>query len=314
MPEPIVFQSLTEQLLIPTVYIETEAGGARGIGTGFLYAVETDQGTTHWLVTNKHVLAGADRIKFRMVRAHTHVKGPRLGEPAEAEVSGAHAMAWQGHPDSEVDVAVMPFVPVLNGMVNNGREPFFITIPAEMAMTSATARDLDAIEEVVFIGYPNGLYDTANLTPVARRGITATHPGIDYRGQPAFLIDGSVFPGSSGSPVFIANQGSYAPKAGGLVAGSRAILLGVLAAVHVREASGEIVTATGPPKVSFQDPLNLGIVYKASAIDECIDTFLGATGLTRVSAPSEPTTMPEPTGADESVAGAAVSVTPSPQA
>jgi hypothetical protein len=36
-----------------------------------------------------------------------------------------------------------------------------------------------------------------------RRGMTATPPQLDYCGRPTFLIDASVFGGSSGSPVFL---------------------------------------------------------------------------------------------------------------
>jgi len=71
------------------------------------------------------------------------------------------------------------------------------------------------------VGYPVGIWDSANNMPVIRRGITATHPGKDYEGKSEFMIDAACFPGSSGSPVFLFNLGSYPQKAGGIVIGTR---------------------------------------------------------------------------------------------
>src|SRR5437763_136516 len=45
-------------------------------------------------------------------------------------------------------------------------------------------------------------------------GVTANPLQADYDGRPVFLIDASVFPGSSGSPVVICNQGGFATRQG----------------------------------------------------------------------------------------------------
>jgi hypothetical protein len=74
---------------------------------------------------------------------------------------------------------------------------------------------------VTFIGYPNGIWDSKNLLPVVMRGTTASPIEVDFEGTPRFLIDASVFGGSSGSPVFILNQGTYSMKDGGVAVGSR---------------------------------------------------------------------------------------------
>ena len=51
------------------------------------------------------------------------------------------------------------------------------------------------------------MYDQVNLIPITRTGMTATPLQLDYDGRPSFLIDASVFPGSSGSPVFVYKSG-----------------------------------------------------------------------------------------------------------
>mgnify|MGYP003291781313 CR=1 FL=1 len=46
-------------------------------------------------------------------------------------------------------------------------------------------------------------YDKKNNLPLVRTGTIASHPRKDFNGLPQFVIDAQVFPGSSGSPVFI---------------------------------------------------------------------------------------------------------------
>jgi hypothetical protein len=147
---------------------------------------------------------------------------------------------------------------------------------------------LDAIEPVTFIGYPNALYDTFNMTPIARRGWTATPIALDYGGAPKFLIDASVFPGSSGSPVFIFDSGGFGAKEGAFVVGSRLFLVGIVAAVHYYKTTGEILTATAQPQVHVDEMIDLGIVYKTRTIVETIDALLATHRKTRLRSPVTP--------------------------
>ena len=96
--------------------------------------------------------------------------------------------------------------------------------PTIIAPNTDTTPDIGLIEDVLFVGYPNGMFDKANNLPVARRGITATPATVDYGGRPVFLIDASVFPGSSGSPVFLYNVGGWRSTTA-FVAGDRILFL-----------------------------------------------------------------------------------------
>jgi hypothetical protein len=137
---------------------------------------------------------------------------------------------------------------------------------------------LDALESVTFIGYPNGIWDTKNLLPIARRGTTATPIAVDFENSPCFLIDASVFGGSSGSPVFIFNQGMYTNKGGGTTIGSRLFFVGIIAAVFYRTQLNQIVSVPIPtlvqPMVQQQEMVDLGIVFKASTVIEAVEAFL----------------------------------------
>jgi hypothetical protein len=165
----------------------------------------------------------------------------------------------------------------------------------------AQEQELDAIEEVVFIGYPNGLFDTMNYLPILRTGTTATPIAVDYRGAPAFLIDASVFPGSSGSPVFIANRGTYFTRGGNITVGTRVICLGVLAAVHTRQVQGAVGVLPSRLVAAFDEPMDLGIVYKARCIDECVQPFLQQAGLTQKQTAELIETSTESSAADDAI-------------
>ena len=91
-------------------------------------------------------------------------------------------------------------------------------------------------------------------------------------------MDASVFPGSSGSPVFLYNVGTFYRKDGTTVVGSRVLFLGVIASVFYREDTGRIEMITVPtsavPVAVFQQMINLGVVFKARTVIETAETLI----------------------------------------
>jgi hypothetical protein len=61
-------------------------------------------------------------------------------------------------------------------------------------------------DRVLVLGYPDGLHHDAGLFPIARGGTIATFPLVGFKNSPAFFVDGTFIPGSSGSPVFTAER------------------------------------------------------------------------------------------------------------
>jgi V8-like Glu-specific endopeptidase len=295
-------ETIAEQLFFTTCRIEGGNSSVAWVGTGFTYAVETESGTAHFLVTNKHVLDSAESVTIRMIRGNESGE-PLLGLAAEITIQQFNPSIWTGHPHPAIDVAVMPLGQVLSQMQLNGAPPFFRSVDPNISLTAEQEGTLDAIEEVTFIGYPSGLYDTKNYLPILRRGTTATPIDVDYEGVPAFLIDASVFPGSSGSPVFIADKGIYQTRNGSTVVGSRLIFIGILAAVHTRQVQGSVdVLPSSKLVTAFPEPIDLGIVYKARCVDDCIQLVLQNSGLKQIKPKESIETSTEPSAADNAIA------------
>ena len=271
--------SIAEQLFFTTVRIDTVTQtGAQGSGTGFFFAHKDGEQNGPFVVTNKHVVLGmkAGALSFLQKRGEQ----PSLGNGFRLEILD-WPDAWFGHLSPDVDVAVCPFAPLeAHIKQQNNIDLFYRFITADMIPDREQLDKLDAIESVTFVGYPNGIWDKTNLLPVARRGTTASPLSIDFESTPRFLIDASVFGGSSGSPVFLFNQGMYCDKSGMTTLGSRCLFLGVIAAVFFRTQLNQIVSVPIPtqarPMAEQQEMIDLGIVFKARTVVETVEAFLKA--------------------------------------
>lgn len=268
-------QTMIEQLLFTTVRITTTAAGQIGSGTGFFLAEERPEGgTAVLLVTNKHVIAGADQVTLHLIAAGP-ANTPALGNGLTLTCSPNQFI---GHPDPEIDVTMIGVGGALQQLADAGTPAFIRSVSPSMCATKATLEDYEPIEPVTFIGYPSGLYDSASLLPIVRQGFAATAMNIDYEAKPVFLIDASVFPGSSGSPVFLVPRPSAPDKRGNITIGGSAkppILLGIVAAVHQRQVP-VILAAANHAVPMVNELIDLGIVYKASAIHELARQVISA--------------------------------------
>jgi len=116
--------SPVEQLVFATVRIETVTdSGGRGVGTGFLYAREVDEReSTLFLVTNKHVINDARRgiLTFTLSDGAAPLFGQRYSILLEN-----FANFFVGHEAPGVDVALMPFFPILTLLSQRGVRNLF---------------------------------------------------------------------------------------------------------------------------------------------------------------------------------------------
>lgn len=259
------------QLAHTTVRIECDLrGGGIGTGTGFCFDFcREDDRHIPVIVTNKHVVKDAVRGRFLFTEANPD-GAPIIGQTLEVEVNEFEA-CWINHPSNSIDLCVFPIAAALIRFRGNNRAPFYRSLDSSLIPTASEWEDLVTMEDIVMIGYPNGIWDPINNMPVFRRGITGTHPSRDYNGQPKFLIDAACFPGSSGSPVVLFNIGGYTTRSRGTVLGaSRIKLLGILFAGPQYTAEGDIEIIEVPTQqaaVSRTDiPINLGICIRSTEL------------------------------------------------
>lgn len=264
--------SIMEQLCVSTTRIETKDANGNGYsGTGFFFSYKLDENRTMPLiVTNKHVVRGMTTGKFRLTKADAN-GNPIHKDHFQIQID-QFDQSWLFHPDNEVDLCVLPVAIIINIARAHGVSLFYRTFDETLIPNKEKLETLDAVEEILMIGYPNGLWDSVNNMPIVRKGITATDIKFDYEGRKEFLIDAACFPGSSGSPVLICNVGSYRDKQGNLNLGSsRIFLLGILYAGPQLTVTGDIKVVTIPNMQQkalavSHIPNNLGYIIKAERI------------------------------------------------
>lgn len=272
--------SLTEKLSYSTVRIECQyTDGSSGTGTGYFFKFKDNkEDNTHIpvVITNKHVIKRSKEGRLIFTKANEQE------EPIDTEHFNLYfdnfESFWRKHPDANIDLCAMPIAPFLNEAKSRKEKLFYIPLDMSLIPSRKQLSELTAMEEIVMIGYPNGIWDSVNNKPIFRKGVTATHPALDYNGKKEFMIDAACFPGSSGSPVFMLNEGGYQDKKGNVYMGrSRIFLLGTLYAGPQHTATGEIkiieVPTSQKPIALSSIPNNLGLIIKSEKIKELETLF-----------------------------------------
>lgn len=277
--------SFASRLMFTTTRITAHlADGETSVGTGFFFHFKIDEENLFpVLVTNKHVVANAQTGDFLVHEGTVDGQGHRIpADTSRGIVVTDFDKAWIGHP-GDADLCGMPLAPLQQAVKKQGTEMFYAPIDESILPTADVLGELSALEEVVMVGYPVGLWDDANNLPILRRGITASHPAINFRGEPVGLVDIAAWPGSSGSPVFILNEGSYfTPE--GLVVGQRILLLGILDMLYHHATGGQVGVVPVPTQLSVRTmiPIHLGHYIKASELlvlrDHMLTTLRSRTG------------------------------------
>lgn len=269
--------SIFENLSLSTVRIECKnSEGQVSAGTGFFMKfLEKENSYVPAIITNKHVVKGAKvgSIYFSLSDGQGQ---PLYSRHHRFEIID-FAEPWLDHPDPTIDLCAMPINILVDKMLQNGLKPFITFIEFSIFPSKDDIEEMAGMERVVMVGYPNGLWDSKHNQPVFRSGVLASHYKFDWNGKPEFLIDAACVPGSSGSPVLIADIGQVYSKKGLNIGSSRIKFLGVLYAGPVLTADGSIEVMPGPVnhdiRAKTQIPINLGYVIKAKELRAFEEVF-----------------------------------------
>ena len=207
---------LDEIIINSTIKIETfekKTEGGKTVysgssGTGFIFSFKiSEDKILPVIVTNKHVIVNSYR-GILYFKTPDSTGFPIYGKTEKLVISDFSAM-WTAHPDTAVDLAIAPLMPILNNYkALTGKNLFYTYLTEEIIPTDSVKRSFIAMEEIIMLGYPYGLRDTVNDLPIVRRGISATPIFLNFNSKKEFLADMPVYIGSSGSPILVYNHGS----------------------------------------------------------------------------------------------------------
>ena len=179
-------ETAAEWLLFTTMRIVTPST----VGTGAI--VEHSWGENlsgHFLITNKHVVENAKSGRLTFTAAILRggrIRGPELGRQVSDNVA-KDAWGWIGHPSDAVDVAALPLGGVLNHFQEKKEYPYYRAIPTSMFPGPDAFGHKDAIEDILFIGYPSGIYDQAKDT--LNKSVGLCHSTMSPRRERMFGVN-----------------------------------------------------------------------------------------------------------------------------
>lgn len=257
--------SISERIMFNTVRL---VASDRSSGTGYFYNFVIDNKIVPVIITNKHV------VNYNSNETMTFYLHLRNGENESNEsYQVTLTLNWIFH--SKKDLCFCFVNPVFEFVKKQtGKDVFYIAIDETILPSQKMLEELSALEELVMVGYPIGLWDKNNNFPIFRKGYTASHPAIDFNESGIGLVDMACFPGSSGSPIYILNEGGYKDKVGNLNWGqSRIIFIGTLFSGPIYDATGKLVVTDIPTSNQVVEShtgimVNLGYYIKSSEILE----------------------------------------------
>ena len=272
--------SLGEQILYSTVKIVCHAKNntVHTSGTGFIYgACQCEKGHFSVLITNKHVIDDIEscELTFHLQDEDGHV----LNENLIYRLDGINKDTWLRHPDSKIDLAMLNLSPIFEHISNSGKKVFYTCLDSTLIPNQEDVNSFSVIEDIIMLGYPNGIIDEKNNLPIVRKGITATSYYTDFNGNKQFLADISCYPGSSGSPILVFQEGVTKNKYGNVsIGGNKIKLLGINSGVYLNTITGDLVTQkTDLIKPLLSVPNNLAIIIKSEMLldfDRILQKFM----------------------------------------
>ncbi len=246
----IMSTDISIEFLYGTVPLEDTSSNSF-VGTGFFYECEhpeeVPQLAVTVIVTNRHVVEG-NELQFRVNLDSGRVDRYKIGE----ELEGL-SCNWVFHPDESIDLAIA-LAPAIEGSITRALE----RVPDDV-------NPIRIGREVVYTGFPmgNGSVGFLQHKPIIRSGIVA------QEFEDKYLIDGNVFPGSSGSPVLTRPRLELDENGSINYISSR--LIGVISS-YIPYKDYAISVQTGRTRVVFEDNSGLAYAYKIEKLHEIMQT------------------------------------------
>lgn len=203
-------QSIQIDLLlkITTLIICKEGRKNIGTGTGFFFEYEGKI----FLITNRHVLINEksnffpDKIVIRLNSSVTDITQSR---ELSYELYNGDSPLWK---------ELSPQIDLVAFEISKPEGVVFATLNKTNLLPEDVLLGLG--EQVLVVGYPKGFHDEIHNLPIVRNASIASAYGVNFRRNPFFLVDASLHPGTSGSPVITVPKATEMKKDGGFSIGA----------------------------------------------------------------------------------------------
>lgn len=163
--------------------------------TGFFYM--NTKGKL-FIVTNRHVVIDETKKYYPdILRLYLHTDSNDLTKTRSFDIKLYDKLSrrWNEPNTTNTDLIALPILEEFNE-----DDTHLSSFSEEHILPSG--EKLSAGQDVLIMGYPLGMwYDAKNNLPVIRSGIVSSAYPVSYNGNPYFLVDSRLHPGTSGAPV-----------------------------------------------------------------------------------------------------------------
>ena len=164
-----------------------------------------------WFITNRHVVLHKiddKEILLDYIEFGIRIRG-KIGEVRWIPIKFDKAELSQRlklHVDSSIDVVLINVTDIIHNFIKYSVDNNInnLEIPVTLSnfdLPTHKPIPIEVTTDIVVVSYPKGYYDVKNKFPIVKSGIIASAWGADFNGNPQFLIDAQLFPGSSGGLV-----------------------------------------------------------------------------------------------------------------
>jgi S1-C subfamily serine protease len=221
-----------------------------GTATGFFYS----RNNRLFLVTNRHVVRDEqsgtipDTLRLLLHRDPNNISN---NGTYDITLYSSDTPLWKDYPTHQVaDVALLELD------ANAIQSQFFVKAWSASAFLPG--------EDVFIIGYPRGFFDPQHNLPVFRNAMIASVYGVPFRGDPCFLTDANLHPGTSGSPVITKPKSRWVDSDGNthMVTGNPYYIVGIHSGTY------SVTLSDGT-----HEPLGLGVAWYIQIVEDIAELF-----------------------------------------
>jgi hypothetical protein len=292
--------------LIPPFFIDCvvaigrenpKTGKIRWTASGFFYGrfVEKvgEEGKKYltYLITNKHVLEGTDRVFIRL-----NPQDLNQAKEYTVPLKDGEKVLWEGHSRKGVDVAV---IPVNWGLFKKEQMAVQYFRSDEHCLDGKSMKNSGVFEgdSVYLLGFPMGLVGEKRSSVIVRAGSLARVRDTFEKATQPFLVDVFAFPGNSGGPVVTKPE---AMSIEGTASIQRSCLVGVVAA-YVPYQDISVSVQTMQPTITISQNSGLAQVFSVDCIRQTVKRYEQRDSRAKKEAEPQKSTKPSEEASDASI-------------